>query len=326
MCRGTLIFTDVAPAQQTDCLRYQACEFISSEILPIIHWEEFEAAIRYWIRSRDKLLVQSNYSDVLPSLSYVALGGDPQRSLPLTAAWMLYIFGARVLDDAQDQDRFDRPWSTGKTRCPISLGVTSLSAAQMCLAKLETDLATFRDIVTRLAHTTALAARSQSLSLSPTISSQSLEEYFRHVIATTAEIFAVGAWAGGRLCQGEAKTLQALHQFGFALGMKTAIILDCRDLNPKSPDKLSDLTLGNWTLPILYAVATLKEHAHYDRLLKLLQDKRLFGEHLDEVIALVEDMGALTWCVQIALDYEKKAHFALDLLPNATRQVLTAYV
>jgi geranylgeranyl pyrophosphate synthase len=326
MCRGTPIFKGVAPAQQTNRLRYQSAEFISSEIFPTIHWEEFEAAVRYWLASRDKLVVPSNYSDVLPSLSYVALGGDPQRSLPLTAAWMLYIFGARVLDDAQDQDRFDRPWSTGNARCPISLGVTSLSAAQMCLAKLETDLVTFRDIVTRLAHTTALAARSQSLSLTPTISSQSLEAYFKHVIATTAEIFAVGTWTGGRLCQGEAKTLQALHQFGFALGMKTAIILDCRDLNPKSPHKLSDLTLGNWTLPVLYAVATLKEHAHYDLLLKLLQAKKLFGEHRDQMIALLEDMGALTWCVQIALEYEKKAHFALELLPNATRQVLAAYV
>jgi hypothetical protein len=317
---------DGTPAERTDWLRHQAYTFIRADICPILNWKEFETAVHYWIGEREKVPVQSNYSDVLPSLSYHALGGDPQRSIALTAAWMLSIFGARVLDDIHDQDNANKPWIQGRLGEFLPVGVAALTAANICLSCLETDQGTLREILGGFGRVGALAAKNQG---HPTVtygSAQSLERYFTHIGATTAELFAAGLWAGGRLHSTDTHILQALREFGLGLGMKTAIVLDCRDLSPRSPHKLSDLTTGNYKLPVLYAVSTLKQHSDYGLLMKMLQEGNLFGNRLKTVTAILIEMGALSWCVQLALEYEGQARRALALLPDAARRALSDYV
>lgn len=311
---------------RTDLLRHRTYEFIRAHIMPVIDWTEFESAVEYWIDRRESASVKSNYSDVLPTLSYTALGGDVETSIPLTAAWMFYIFGARVLDDIQDQDAPNKPWAQGGLGQSIPIGVTLLSATNICLSHLGTDAVTFQEILASFGRTGALAAKHQSFPTNTYASAQSLEQYFTHIIATTAELFAVGAWAGGRLHTTDENILQALRDFGFGLGMKTAIVLDCRDLKPASPDKPSDLTVGSYKLPVLYAVSALMDHPDHGLLVKLLHEGDLSGDRLDTVVGILEDMGALSWSIQVALEYEKKARLALDSLPDAARRVLVNYV
>lgn len=312
--------------ERTDLLRHRTYEFIRTHILPILNWKEFESTVEYWIEGRENTSVGSNYSDVLPALSYIALGGDGETAIPLTAAWMLYIFGARVLDDIQDQDAPNKPWTKKGLEQSIPIGTTLLSITDICLSHLNTDLTTFKEILGRFGRTGALAAKNQSLTTDTYTSIQSLERYFTHIIATTAELFAVGTWAGGRLWTADENILQALREFGFGLGMKTAIILDCRDLKPKSPDKPSDLTAGSYKLPVLYATSTLTEHPDYSLLMKLLNEGNLSGDRLETVVKILEETGAISWSIQVALEYEKKARLALDSLPDTARKVLIGYV
>lgn len=310
----------------TDLFRHRTYEFIRTHILPVLDWMKFELTVEYWIERRESAFVKSNYSDVLPTLSFAALGGDAEASIPLTAAWMFYIFGARVLDDIQDQDAPNKPWTQGGLGQSIPIGVTLLSATNICLSHLGTDAATFQEILASFGRTGALAAKHQSFPTNTYASAQSLEQYFTHIIATTAELFAVGAWAGGRLHTTDKNILQALRDFGFALGMKTAIVLDCRDLRPKSPDKPSDLAVGSYKLPVLYAAATLTDHPDHELLMKLLREGNLSGDRLKTAVEILEEMGAVSWSVQVALEYENKARLALDLLPDAARKVLVDYV
>jgi geranylgeranyl pyrophosphate synthase len=108
--------------------------------------------------------------------------------------------------------------------------------------------------------------------------------------------------------------------------MKTAIVLDCRDLRPKSADKPSDLTVGSYKLPVLYAASTLTDHPDHGLLMKLLREGNLSGDRLKTVVEILEEMGAVSWSVQVALEYENKARLALDSLPDAARKVLVDYV
>ena len=311
---------------RTDLLRHRTYEFIRAHILPVIDWTKFESTVGYWIDRRENASVKSNYSDVLPTLSYTALGGDADISVPLAAAWMFYILGARVLDDIQDQDALDKPWTEGGLGQSIPIGVTLLSTTNICLSHLDTDAVTFQELLASFGRTAALAAKHQSFPTNSYASAESLEQYFTHIIATTAELFAVGAWAGGRLYTTDEKILQSLRDFGFGLGMKTAIVLDCRDLKPASPDKPSDLTVGSYKLPVLYAVSTLTDHPDHGLLVKLLHEGDLSGDRLDTVVGILEDMGALSWSVQVALEYGKKARLALDPLPDTAKKVLVDYV
>ena len=312
--------------QRTDLLRKRTYEFIRAHILPVIDWPKFESTVEYWIDRRENASVKSNYSDVLPTLSFTALGGDAETSLPLSAAWMFYILGARVLDDIQDQDALGKPWTEGGLGQSIPIGVTLLSITNICLSHLETDIVTFQEILAGFGQTGALAAKHQSFPTNSYKSAEALEQYFTHIIATTAELFAVGAWAGGRLHTTDENILQALRDFGFGLGMKTAIVLDCRDLKPVSPYKPSDLTGGSYKLPVLYAVSTLMDHPDHGLLVKLLQEGDLSGDRLDTAVGVLENMGALSWSIQVALEYENKARLALDSLPDTAKKVLVDYV
>lgn len=311
---------------RTDLLRRQTYEFIRAHVLSPLSWKEFESAVEHWISGRENSSVKSNYSDVLPALAYVALGGAAETAIPLTAAWMLYIFGARVLDDIQDQDASHQPWTQGGLGQSIPIGVTPLSATAICFSYLETDAGTLKELLAGFGRTAVMAAKMQSFPTNSYASNESVERYFSHVIATTAELFAVGAWAGGRLWTRDENTLDALREFGFGLGMKTAIVLDCRDLKPKSTKKLSDLTAGRYKLPVLYAAAALTEHPDHALLMKLLEEGRLSGDRLETLVAVLEEMGALSWSVHLALEYENKARLALDIVPDAAKKVLMDYV
>lgn len=310
----------------SDLLRHLTYDFVRTHIYPVLNWNEFESIVEYWIAGRDNASIESNYSDVLPSLAYIAIGGDMETSIPLSAAWMFYILGARVLDDIQDQDAPNKPWTQDGLGKSIPVGTALINIPNICLSYLKTDIDTYKEISSGFGRTGALAAKIQSFPTKTYASPQSLEQYFTHVIATTVEIFAAGAWAGGRLGTTDSNTLQALREFGYGLGMKTAIVLDCRDLKPNSPGKPSDLTVGSYKLPVLYAVSTLTDHPDYDLLMEGLQQGNLTGERLKKIVAILENMGAITWSLQVALEFQDKAHRALESLSSQARKVLVNYV
>jgi geranylgeranyl pyrophosphate synthase len=60
--------------------------------------------------------------------------------------------------------------------------------------------------------------------------------------------------------------------------------------------------------------------------MKLLREGNLSGDRLKTVVEILEEMGAVSWSVQVALEYENKARLALDSLPDAARKVLVDYV
>ena len=137
---------------------------------------------------------------------------------------------------------------------------------------------------------------------------------------------AVGTWTGGRLHTSNSKILCALHQYGRNLGLKMAIIDDCLDLAPEKATKLSDLTVAAYKLPVIYA-ASLTQHAKHSRLQQLLHtDVPLHGARLNEVIELLEEMGAIAWCLQLAGQFQQQAKAALYELPHDMQQQLHAYV
>jgi geranylgeranyl pyrophosphate synthase len=310
----------------SDSLRHQTYGFMRTYIFPVLNWPEFEGVVESWIANREQATVQSNYSDVLPSLAYVALGGDLESSIPLSAAWMFFMFAARVLDDIQDQDCLHRPWLKNGLAQSIPISTALLNVTNICLAHLDTDIVTLRELLSAFGRTSARAAKAQSR---PTItydSPESLEHYFEHIVATTAELFAAGTWAGGRLKTDDLQTLQALREFGYGLGMKTAVILDCRDLNPKSAHKQSDLAMGSYKLPVLFAVSTQTEHPEYERLISLLQEEKPGEDSLNDLTAILTDMEALTWSVRVALEFEDVSRAALQTLPKQASTLLMNYV
>ncbi len=312
------------PTPYTIC--QQTHDFIRSQILPVLDWADFESAVSYWVNRQDNdPSGKACFTDVFPSLIHVALGGDRQETVPLAAFWLLNILAARIFDDIQDHQGKDNPWYSGGVSQALPTGITLLTAANICLGQLQTDIDSLQAVLDAFGRAGALAAKAQSLSPTTDLSSSSLEQYFFHIIGSTAEIFAAGAWAGGRLVHADETTLKALRQFGHNIGMRIAILSDCFDLHPSSPHNPSDLSTGSYRLPVLYAVS-LTKHPDHLALMELLTKGKLDGERLGNTISLLENMGAISWTAQMADEFRQQAFAALEPLPQRTKEVLANYV
>lgn len=296
-------------------------QFIQSEMVSFLVWPELETAVSYWI-ARHQDTPRQIAHDLFPLLTCLAIGGKADKAIPLAAFWLLNLITARVFDDIQDGEGKSHPWHEQGITQSLPTGIGLQAVADICLTHLSTDKTAFVEILVALKRATVLAAKAQSYPLTRT---SSLEAYFANSLASTGEILAVGAWAGGRLETNRPETLQALHQFGQNVGLKMAILNDCRDLAPIQPDKQSDLATANYKLPILYAVS-LEDHTQHTRFGQLLNDDEpLSGRRLQEMVQLLEEMGAIAWCVALADRFGQQALAALEQLPTYTQEQLQAY-
>jgi len=300
-------------------VRNSIYQYIRHQIFPFLEWQSFEASVSYWIHD---LNTQQAFGVVLPTAVFNAFGDDITHSFPVSAFWTLNTMAARVFDDIQDQQGQNSPWNSQGVGYALTTGIGALTSANICLSQLDADHETVRDILNMFGKIGTLAAKAQSL---PPHNQLSLNAYFDFIISVTANAFAAGAWAGGRLKTTDETILDALYQFGHNLGIASAIINDCRDLNPNAPDKKSDLFLNLYTLPVIYALS-LTEHPHHADLMKLLSYKPINSDLVDQVIFLLEEMNAITWCAQMTTVFKQKAYSSLNCLPEKVKQKLIRYV
>lgn len=299
----------------------QTYSFVCSDVLPFLAWPELETAVSYWVEQH-QISPNKIYNDIFPLLSNSALGGSIEQATPLAAFWLLNIIAARVFDDIQDDEGAHRPWNAAGLAQALPIGIALLNIADICLTHLQVSRETFRELITRLKRIAALAARAQRY---PPTKTTTLAQYLENSLALTGEIIAIGAWAGARLQTSDPKMLQAFYQYGQSIGMKMAILSDCHDLSPQEVGKRSDLTVSTYKLPVIYAVS-ITEHVLQAELKALLQtEDPLTGSRLQKVIHLLEEIGSIAWCNQLAEYFQQLANTSLKELPNDVQKRLHTY-
>jgi len=138
----------------------------------------------------------------------------------------------------------------------------------------------------------------------------------------TSVLFAAGARLGGLLSGADAKTQQALHDYGIQLGYAFQIADDVLDYSGdvKALGKQvgDDLAEGKLTLPLIHAM-THADAATRARLRAIISEGD--GDALPEVLAAIAVVGSLEYSRQRARSYAAAAQDALAGLPDnpATR-------
>ncbi|MGH2537472.1 MAG: polyprenyl synthetase family protein, partial [Candidatus Promineifilaceae bacterium] len=290
-------------------------DFIEETVLPPLAWSRFEIILKAY-RARRATTVHA-YVDTLPVFTCMAAGGSPDRAIPLSAAWVFYIFASYVLDDLQDDEGQEQPWYGGvKTALP--LGFFALGAAKAALAHLEADEGTLAEILGALGNTMALAATAQSEQL--TLEELTVERYFKNLAAKAGLIFATGAWAGARLATSDSDVLEAFYQYGLNMGMGGQITDDCLDL------ARGDLANKVFTLPIIYALSQTRhsQHSHFVALLEAGEGGS--DGWIAEANEILEAMGAIEWSLRAAKAYAGQALAALEPFPEERVRPLIEYV
>jgi geranylgeranyl pyrophosphate synthase len=257
----------------------------------------------------------------LPVWTCYAAGGSPEQALPLGASFTLLHMAASVLDDFQDQDT-NHPWTAWGQDRILASTLAMVFLSQSCLARLDADAASKREILDGFAEAYLLASVGQGRAISP---EQPVSSYWRHALAKSSLGFAVAAWSGTRLATDDPALAQAAREYGMALGTLLQVADDFHDfVNASAAPSPSALMAS---LPVVIAQEE-RDHPARGRLEQLLsqanttQDSAWAGDVCDVVI----EMGGLSQTAGIAKVYEHKALAALAAFNTERTGELTSYV
>jgi geranylgeranyl diphosphate synthase, type I len=260
---------------------------------------------------------------LLGLLAYASIAGDHRRALPGAAAVELGHNFSLVHDDIEDGDteRRHRPtlWSVHGIPQAINTGDTLFSLSRIALHRL-TDLG-FPDATVlrlmRLYDETCLAlCEGQYIDIATGESSDlmSIDAYFDMIGRKTAALIAASIEAGALLATDDEAVIARYRAFGWALGIAFQLnddLLGIWGAEQATGKAASDVAHKKKTLPVIYAV----EHAGQEdraRLLELYTRDEPTSRELDEIVRILERVGARDYTRDAARRYRDEALAELD--------------
>jgi len=258
-----------------------------------------------------------------------AAGGDSSLALPASAAWRSLQIAAKLLDDVQDGDVavLDRANKNGGEAqkdiarvINLSTGFISMASLALRGLPLQLELTLYHEYGRAMLR----VAGGQHLDLGKR-ATLSLDEYFQVMGAKSGVCFAVAARAGA-LCAGADETVAARWaDFGHHVGMIIQMVDDLADWCDTSG--AGDLTRGQWSLPVYYALEVLPD-GERARLLECLTHSSS-PEAEEQARSLIANVGAELYVrTEIAVYMSQALAILDDLSPesvhaNALRQWLS---
>jgi geranylgeranyl diphosphate synthase, type I len=244
----------------------------------------------------------------VPLLVHTAVAGDERPALPVAAACTFLGLGADLYDSILDHE-LPPFWHT-RDSAEVNLTATTLMATlpQLTIAHLQKQ-GTPPVRLWALAHLfadtlhTMIAGEYEDL-LFPNLENVSLEDSRAMVERKSGSAHALFARAGAVLATEDPFTIEAYANFGLCFGIAKQLINDVWGI--WSEEASQDLLNGKRTLPIVYALSTLRGE-QCKRLRKLLVTARESAEHHDEVRALLAAAGSVGYTALIVWLYQQQA-------------------
>ncbi|MBN1994231.1 MAG: polyprenyl synthetase family protein [Anaerolineae bacterium] len=250
---------------------------------------------------------------------------DKEKAYALAASVELLHTATLVHDDLIDNSLFRRGLPT--LSASWSPGATILTGDYLFArsAELAAETKNVR-IVTIFAQTlmTIVGGELQQMFQDGQGNIPTMEEYRQRIFAKTASLFAAGTQTGAILCGASEEEIQALHDYGYQLGMAFQVVDDILDFQGDE-DRIgkpvaNDLRQGIATLPVMCFA---KKSPHHPVLFKAVRREPVSDE---EILAVVEQIRA-SGCIEEAMTeahrFARQAQAALEILPdNAYRQAM----
>ena len=234
------------------------------------------------------------------------------------AAVIEFIHTATLLhDDVVDNSELRRGHETAHTiwgnKASVLVGDFLYSRAFQILAKRNNV-----PVMKVLAHATNALSEGEVMQLANQNCAELTEQqYYATIARKTAKLFEAASLIGVMLASVDLTIQQAFASYGFNLGMAYQIVDDCMDYsseNDKSGKNIgNDFKEGKVTLPLIYAFKQTNSS-----LVKKI--KHAINTHNTQYLAdakqLIQQTGAIEYCLQQAKNYIATALQALDRFPS----------
>lgn len=260
----------------------------------------------------------------LPVLSCIAVGGESSYAIPVAAAWTMMYHAANVIDDVQDGD-FMLNRGTENPESAVTISLSWIFAAIQTLN--DSDLGDLKK-----ARTLDIFAQSGFDSSWGQYQSQKghenqpqkmdpLENYWGSVIRKSGSIFRAGTAGGAAVGTDSGSYIDALGDFGVALGVIRQVIDDCRDvwMDVKDEKTVSPLPM------LLYRLIG-NQSDQIDNS-KPLSVELVENNTLEKKARLLTEAGIPEIVTEILLEWRRRALDSLQVIsPSQAKEALVGIV
>jgi geranylgeranyl pyrophosphate synthase len=280
-----------------------------------------------WLSEQLSYVVRSSGKGIRPALTLLSgkfYNYNLQYLLPMAAAVELMHTATLIHDDAIDKSLVRR----GKPTIYKMWGEeTAVLLGDYLFAKAGESVSDTQNprVIKLFSQTLATISSGELNQLRDAFRlDQTKQDYFQRVSGKTASLFSLATESGAILSEAPEKSVQALKDYGYNLGISFQIVDDILDFT-STKEELgkpvgSDLAHGTLTLPSMLLLERYPE----DNPVKQLFENRDNQENVERAIELIRNSSIAEDCYQVASEYCVKANSTLELIPDHTsRQALT---
>lgn len=142
-----------------------------------------------------------------------------------------------------------------------------------------------------------------------------IKQYLQHIKGKTAQLFQFSCYQGAQVANTSLRIQLLAQRIGYQIGMAFQILDDVLDISSTEAELhkpiLEDIRNGNYTLPLIYAMAENREAFHV-----LDKGDQLTDEDIQLVVANIKKYHGLEKAQKLAIRYTDKALNEINRLPH----------
>jgi hypothetical protein len=243
----------------------------------------------------------------LPVLSCLAVGGTLEAGYTAAAAWCPVCLASEILDSVEDREYLP-DLLVRSQEIATNLATSFIFLALHILTSIE-DIQKINRITRLFSRLGFQATYGQHRDLTkPSISvEKSLNDYWEMIILKSGSVFRMGTAGAAAVATSDEKLIDALGDYGTALGVMLQLIDDCRDALSPTQDNI------NWeiSLPLLLYLMAMGE------------EKIIFPEvnSKAEWSNLLRMTGVINTIASLLLEWKIRAHQSLEPLATSNEKL-----
>ncbi|MBE9390201.1 polyprenyl synthetase family protein [Vagococcus salmoninarum] len=148
-----------------------------------------------------------------------------------------------------------------------------------------------------------------------------IKEYIQHIQGKTAQLFQLSCYQGAHFSGASLRVQILAQRIGYQIGMAFQILDDVLDFSSTEADLhkpiLEDIRNGNYTLPLIYAMA---ENRQAFTILE--SSEELSDADVQQIVANINKYQGLEKSKKLAQRYTNKALKEIDKLPNIPEKII----
>lgn len=265
-------------------------------------------------------IVEAGGKRLRPLLTLLSAGalGDIERNHIKLAVVIEFIHTATLLhDDVVDLSQLRRGRPTANAQWGNAPSVLVGDFIYSRAFQMLVDIGDM-DVMALLSDTTNTVAEGEVLQLTRAGQPDTTEDDYYAVIHSKTAVLFAAACRGAALISRKPEQADALETYGLQLGLAFQLIDDLLDYegDPEETGKNigDDLAEGKPTLPLIRAMQTAGD-AEADIIRRAISEKD--ATHLNDILSIVRDCGALEYTRKAAENASHKAIEALSTVPDS---------